>query len=52
MWYAYLSRDTALVNKFYALLLKLDPHTCSSSLVYARKFLPEGTQSHPPEQPR
>jgi len=47
MWYAYLIRDTALVNKFYQPLLKFDQIDCPFG-VFAKKFHPEAPQVQPP----
>jgi hypothetical protein len=48
MWYAYLIKDTALVNKFYDPLSKVDQPTCAGFLAFAKKFRTEGTQVHSP----
>jgi tetratricopeptide (TPR) repeat protein len=47
MWYAYLTKETILVDKFYKALLKFDYLTCPSCVVFARKFHPESTQTGP-----
>jgi TonB family protein len=46
-WYAYLSRDTTVANKFNEQLLKFDHFPCRASLVFAKKFHPEGVQGSP-----
>jgi hypothetical protein len=46
MWYAFIVGDTPLVNQFYASLAKFDGNMCRPYLVYAKKFHPEGAQSH------
>jgi tetratricopeptide (TPR) repeat protein len=52
MWYANLSKDTALVDRFYGQLLKFDQLTCPSYLAFAKKFHPEGPQTRPPAPQR
>ena len=47
MWYAYLNKNTALVNQFYEPLLKFDPHTCPADLIFAKKFRSESSQVQP-----
>jgi hypothetical protein len=47
MWYAYLKGDTALVNRFCEPIMKFDRHTCPVSLIFVKKFIPNGRKASP-----